>query len=246
VSKAKLEGLFADELAMLQPTASHMRLLKESVLRIWKARKAALREELDRSERTAKAIQDKLNRLDEAFLCERSIDIEKYDRHAEKLREELTLARIDRHSGQLEELDVQPSTQLRHPQLVRAFTTECKDDLVARGVHPEQERLLERTDQSMRSRGASLDADGHELPEDSRTRMTQKEETRAVPGPRQCWHTILILRRERPAAADRHFTHDYFALIGPSGYPTAVGGESHGVQGNGQRGFAPAFQITRS
>ena len=30
-----------------------------------------------------------------------------YDRHAEKLREELTLARNDRHSGQLEELDVE-------------------------------------------------------------------------------------------------------------------------------------------
>ena len=38
---------------------------------------------------------------------ERSIDIETYDRHAEKLREELTLARIDRHSGQLDELDVE-------------------------------------------------------------------------------------------------------------------------------------------
>ena len=47
------------------------------------------------------------NRLDEAFLFERSIDIDTYDRHAEKLREELTLARIDRHSGQLEELDVE-------------------------------------------------------------------------------------------------------------------------------------------
>jgi hypothetical protein len=45
--------------------------------------------------------------LDEAFLLERSIDIDTYDRHAEKLREELTLARIDRHSGQLEELDVE-------------------------------------------------------------------------------------------------------------------------------------------
>jgi hypothetical protein len=39
------------------------------------------------------AIQDKLDRLDEAFLFDRSIDIETYDRHAEKLREELTLAR---------------------------------------------------------------------------------------------------------------------------------------------------------
>jgi hypothetical protein len=107
VSKAMLEGLFADELALLQPTPGYMRLLKESVLQIWKARRAAVREELANAERAAKAIQDKLNRLDEAFLFDRSIDIETYDRHAEKLREELTLARIDRHSGQLEELDVE-------------------------------------------------------------------------------------------------------------------------------------------
>jgi hypothetical protein len=72
-----------------------MRLLKESVLQIWKARKAAVREEFANAERATKAIQDKLERLDEAFLFERSIGIETYDRHAEKLREELTLARID-------------------------------------------------------------------------------------------------------------------------------------------------------
>ena len=65
-------------------------------------RGATAREEIATAERTAKAIQDKLDRLDEAFLFERSIDIETYARHAEKLREELTLARIDRHSGQLD------------------------------------------------------------------------------------------------------------------------------------------------
>jgi site-specific DNA recombinase len=107
VTKATLEGLFADELAKLQPTPGYMRLLKESVLQIWKARKAAVREEIENAERAAKAIQDKLDRLDEAFLFERSIDIETYDRHAEKLREELTLVRIERHSGQLDELDVE-------------------------------------------------------------------------------------------------------------------------------------------
>jgi len=107
VTKAKLEGLFADELTLLQPTPGYMRLLKESVLQIWKARKAAVREEIESAERAAKAIQNKLDRLDEAFLFERSIDIDTYDRHAEKLREELTLARMDRHSGQLDELDVE-------------------------------------------------------------------------------------------------------------------------------------------
>ena len=107
VTKTTLEGLFADELAKLQPTPGYMRLLKESVLQIWKARKAAVREEIANAERMAKAIQDKLDRLDEAFLFDRSIDIETYDRHAERLREELTLARIDCHSTQLEELDVE-------------------------------------------------------------------------------------------------------------------------------------------
>jgi hypothetical protein len=102
VSKARLEGLFADKLALLQPTPGYMRLLKESVLQIWKARKATVRDEIAAAERAAKVILEKLDRLDEAFLFERSIDIDTYDRHAEKLREELTLARIDRHSGQLE------------------------------------------------------------------------------------------------------------------------------------------------
>lgn len=44
ITKATLEGLFADELAKFQPTPGYMRLLKESVLQIWKARKAAVRD----------------------------------------------------------------------------------------------------------------------------------------------------------------------------------------------------------
>lgn len=66
-----------------------------------------MRDEIATTERAAKAIQEKLDRLDKAFLFERSIDIETYDRPAEKLREELSLVRIERHSGQLDELDVE-------------------------------------------------------------------------------------------------------------------------------------------
>ena len=97
VTKAKLEGLFSDELARLQPMPGYMRWVKESVLQIWKKRKASVQADLANSAKSAKAIQEKLDRLDQAFLFERSIDIETYDRHAEKLREELTLVRIDRH-----------------------------------------------------------------------------------------------------------------------------------------------------
>jgi len=77
------------------------------VLGIWKARQASVRADLAQAQRTADAIQQKLDRLDEAFLFQRSIDIETYDRHAERLREELTLARIAKHSTELDELDVE-------------------------------------------------------------------------------------------------------------------------------------------
>jgi hypothetical protein len=106
-TKSKLEGLFADELTRLQPTPGYMRLLNESVLHVWKARQAEVQADVANAERQAKAIQIKLDRLDEAFLFERSIDINTYDRHAEKLRAELTLVRIDRQAGRLEELDVE-------------------------------------------------------------------------------------------------------------------------------------------
>ena len=107
IPKAKLEDLFVDELAHFQPTPGYMRVIKDSVLQVWRARKVALRDDVERADRAAKVIEDKLNRLDEAFLYDRSIGIETYDRQTEKLREELTLVRIERHSDQLEELDVE-------------------------------------------------------------------------------------------------------------------------------------------
>src|SRR6185436_15928989 len=58
-------------------------------------------------ERRQKAVREKLDRLDQAFLFERTIDIDTYDRHRDKLREELTLAQMDRHSRELEEMDVE-------------------------------------------------------------------------------------------------------------------------------------------
>ena len=107
VTKGKLEGLFVDELARLQPAAGYMRLLKESVLQVWKERKASIQSDLERAEQARKKLQQKLNRLDEAFLFERSIDIDTYDRHADRVREQMTLLKIDEHSSKLEELDVE-------------------------------------------------------------------------------------------------------------------------------------------
>ena len=107
ISKAKLEELFVDELARLQPTAGFMRLVKDRVLDAWRGLKGDAQQRIAEIERKQKSIRERLDRLDEAFLYERSIDIDTYDRHREKLREELTLAQMDRHASELEEMDVE-------------------------------------------------------------------------------------------------------------------------------------------
>jgi hypothetical protein len=67
-----------------------------------------------------KAIQQKLDRLDDAFIFARAIDLETYERQCDRLREELTLVQIDRHSTQLEELDVEGILTVAERVLPRA------------------------------------------------------------------------------------------------------------------------------
>jgi hypothetical protein len=53
------------------------------------------------------AIHKKLDKLDEAFLYSEAIDVTTYGRQRDKLREELTLAKIDHHAEAVDELDVE-------------------------------------------------------------------------------------------------------------------------------------------
>jgi hypothetical protein len=90
VAKTHLEQLFVDELARLQPTPGFMRLVKDRVLSVWRAMQGNSKQRISEIERKQKSIRVKLDRLDHAFLFERSIDIDTYDHHRDKLREELT------------------------------------------------------------------------------------------------------------------------------------------------------------
>lgn len=96
-----------DELAQLQPTPGYMRLVKDRVVHVWDQLRSEVKGKAADIERRAKAIRQKLDRLDDAFLYAQTIDIDTYDRHKDRLREELTLAQIDRHTTELEELDVE-------------------------------------------------------------------------------------------------------------------------------------------
>lgn len=107
IGKAKIEGLFVDELRLLQPSAGYMRLVNDRILHIWQGVRAEARERAAEANRQTKALTDKLDRLDEAFLFSKSIDQPTYERQRDKVREELTLAKIDQHSQATEEMDVE-------------------------------------------------------------------------------------------------------------------------------------------
>lgn len=81
--------------------------MKELVLKAWQERKAEVTREANDTDRRAKTIQQKLDRLDQAFLFARSIDITTYERQRDRLRQELTLTDIDRHSAAVEKIDVE-------------------------------------------------------------------------------------------------------------------------------------------
>ena len=120
LTKARLEGLFVDELERFQPTPGSMLLLKESVLRVWHDRKASVKNEVASAESRAKAIQQKLDRLDGAFIYKESIDLGTYERQRDRLREELTLVEIDRHGSKVDEFDVEGILNFAERVLPRA------------------------------------------------------------------------------------------------------------------------------
>ena len=80
---------------MPQPTPGYMRLVKDRILCVWEQRRAEANDRTTEQQLRVSAIQQKLDKLDEAFLYSEAIDVTTYGRQRDKLREELTLAKID-------------------------------------------------------------------------------------------------------------------------------------------------------
>jgi hypothetical protein len=82
-------------------------VLKERVMTIWYERKAAANRDKAEVERRVATLQQRLDRLEEAFIFAQSIDHASYERQRDKLRQELTLEKIDLHTAATDQLDVE-------------------------------------------------------------------------------------------------------------------------------------------
>lgn len=72
-----------------------MRLVKDRILCVWEQRRAEAKDRTTEQQRRVNAIQQKLAKLDEAFLYPEAIDVTTYGRQRDRLRQELTFAKVD-------------------------------------------------------------------------------------------------------------------------------------------------------
>jgi hypothetical protein len=84
-----------------------MELFKAIVLDVWNARGAESERLRAGRDGRVRELKSKLDRTDEAFLHERSIDRETYERQRDYLRERFALAEMELSDAVLEDLDVQ-------------------------------------------------------------------------------------------------------------------------------------------
>ena len=106
VTKLDLDGAFLTLLGRLQPERAYMRLFNEIVLDVWNARLGEAKKLRSKLEAVVRQKQQRLDRIEDAFLHERSIDRQTYERQRDKLREQLSLAEMELSDAVLDDLDV--------------------------------------------------------------------------------------------------------------------------------------------
>jgi hypothetical protein len=94
-------------LGRLQPERAYMRLFNEIVLDVWNARLGETKKLRSKLEAVVRQKQQGLDRIEVAFLDERSIDRQTYEYQRDKRREQLSLVEMELGDAVLDDLDVE-------------------------------------------------------------------------------------------------------------------------------------------
>jgi hypothetical protein len=102
-----VEDGFLALLERLRPEAAYIRLFKAIVIDAWRKEETRTRDlEHLRTKRVGE-LRQRIERLEEAFIYERSIDPAVYQRQRDRLNEELALAELALHDVRMEGMDVE-------------------------------------------------------------------------------------------------------------------------------------------
>ena len=106
VPKGVLEQQFVTLLEALQPRPEYLRLFRAIVLDTWQSERRRAGDVRAVLEQRISELRARIERVESAFLYDRSIDRRTYEGQLAKLREDLTLAEMERNAAQLEQLDI--------------------------------------------------------------------------------------------------------------------------------------------
>jgi DNA invertase Pin-like site-specific DNA recombinase len=107
VGKDAFEGRFLDFLTGLRPKPEYVRLFREVVLDVWNAKRAEAKAGRVRLSRRIEDLEERRQKLVEAYLYRGGIDDTVYRRQDDKLAEEIALVRTELHDEELAEIDVE-------------------------------------------------------------------------------------------------------------------------------------------
>jgi site-specific DNA recombinase len=119
-TKKALEDRFLELLEKLKPEARYMRLFRAIVLDVWNQRSKGAAELRTMLEAAVRERRERLDRVDEAFLHERSIDRQTYERQRDQLREQLTISEMELSDAVVDQLDVEGILGFAEQVLVNA------------------------------------------------------------------------------------------------------------------------------
>src|SRR6202521_6407145 len=102
-----MERLFIDFLGQLQPKSEYLRLFGEIIFDVWKQKQEQATVLHEAALRNVRELQERKQRLVEAFVYKRQIGRVTYQEQLDKLNEEIALSEIEERDTRIDELDVQ-------------------------------------------------------------------------------------------------------------------------------------------
>ena len=105
--KEALETSFLELLDRLQPKPEYLAALKASVLEVWHQRRKEVEEFKEVRQKRGTRVEERKQRLIEAFVYQQAIDPDTYRREMERIRDEEVVTEVELSENRIDELDVE-------------------------------------------------------------------------------------------------------------------------------------------
>ncbi len=107
IAKEGLETRFLELLDTLQPKPEYLQALRESVLEVWHQRQREAEEFKEVRRKRKIRLEERKQRLVEAFVYQQALDPDTYRREMDRIREEEVMREVELYENRMDELDVE-------------------------------------------------------------------------------------------------------------------------------------------